>query len=112
MVGKNELAKKALQNVPLQELIIEETVSAKVEGPINPASPASADTIETAPSKDTSDGPENLEEALRLEAYNWPRLVFPPMKKNGHVILDGCTAEGTSLLLLYLLRHRIDAGCR
>ncbi|KZT08624.1 Rsm22-domain-containing protein [Laetiporus sulphureus 93-53] len=94
MVGKNELAKKALQNVPLQELIIEETVSAKVESPIDPASPASADTIETAPSKDTSDGPENLEEALRLEAYNWPRLVFPPMKKNGHVILDGCTAEG------------------
>lgn len=31
---------------------------------------------------------------IRLEAYNWPRLVFPPLKRSGHVILDGCTAEG------------------
>ncbi|KAH8119963.1 Rsm22-domain-containing protein [Phellopilus nigrolimitatus] len=31
---------------------------------------------------------------IRLEAYDWPRLVFPPLKKSGHVILDGCTSEG------------------
>jgi len=31
---------------------------------------------------------------LRLEAFGWPRLVFPPMKRSGHVILDSCTAEG------------------
>jgi ribosomal protein RSM22 (predicted rRNA methylase) len=37
-----------------------------------------------------------LEEALRLEAYSWPRLIFPPLKKSGHIILDGCTAEGES----------------
>ncbi|KAJ6541927.1 mitochondrial small ribosomal subunit Rsm22-domain-containing protein [Mycena capillaripes] len=35
-----------------------------------------------------------LNAALRLEAYNWPRLVFPPLKKSGHIILDGCTPEG------------------
>lgn len=33
-------------------------------------------------------------EDIRQEAYNWPRLVFPPLKRSGHVILDGCTAEG------------------
>ncbi|EAU92266.1 3-methyl-2-oxobutanoate hydroxymethyltransferase [Coprinopsis cinerea okayama7 len=35
-----------------------------------------------------------VHETLRQEAYHWPRLVFPPMKKSGHVILDSCTSEG------------------
>ncbi|KAF7347457.1 3-methyl-2-oxobutanoate hydroxymethyltransferase [Mycena venus] len=38
--------------------------------------------------------PAALNAALRLEAYHWPRLVFPPLKKSGHIILDGCTPEG------------------
>ncbi|KAJ7070608.1 mitochondrial small ribosomal subunit Rsm22-domain-containing protein [Mycena amicta] len=38
--------------------------------------------------------PAALNAALRLEAYNWPRLVFPPLKKSGHIILDACTPEG------------------
>ncbi|KAG7452133.1 Rsm22-domain-containing protein [Guyanagaster necrorhizus] len=37
---------------------------------------------------------ENLVAALRHESYSWPRLVFPPLKKGGHIILDGCTQEG------------------
>ena len=37
---------------------------------------------------------EDLEVKLRQEAFNWPRLVFPPLKRSGHVILDGCTIEG------------------
>ncbi|THH04971.1 hypothetical protein EW145_g5134 [Phellinidium pouzarii] len=27
---------------------------------------------------------------IRLEAYSWPRLVFAPLKKSGHVVIDGC----------------------
>lgn len=38
--------------------------------------------------------PADLEATLRHEAYQWPRLVFPPMKKSGHIILDSCIAEG------------------
>ncbi|KAJ7016844.1 mitochondrial small ribosomal subunit Rsm22-domain-containing protein [Mycena alexandri] len=38
--------------------------------------------------------PAALDAALRLEAYNWPRLIFPPLKNAGHIILDGCTLEG------------------
>ncbi|KAJ7492197.1 Rsm22-domain-containing protein [Mycena latifolia] len=38
--------------------------------------------------------PAALDAALRLEAYNWPRLIFPPLKNSGHIILDGCTPEG------------------
>ncbi|KAL1739148.1 mitochondrial small ribosomal subunit Rsm22-domain-containing protein, partial [Schizophyllum fasciatum] len=34
-----------------------------------------------------------LEAALRQEAYSWPRLIFPPLKRSKHVILDACTAE-------------------
>jgi ribosomal protein RSM22 (predicted rRNA methylase) len=35
-----------------------------------------------------------LKEALRLEAFSWPRLVVPPLKRSGHVIIDSCTPEG------------------
>lgn len=47
---------------------------------------------------------ESLNEQVRKEAYSWPRLVFPPMKNSGHVILDSCTAEG---LLFRVLRISI-----
>lgn len=48
---------------------------------------------ESAPEEFES--PSDLEEALRSEAYGWPRLVFPPLKKSGHIILDACTREGS-----------------
>ncbi|KAH7922862.1 Rsm22-domain-containing protein [Leucogyrophana mollusca] len=40
-----------------------------------------------------------LEDNLRLEAFQWPRLVFPPLKKSGHIILDACTPEGKIMRL-------------
>jgi ribosomal protein RSM22 (predicted rRNA methylase) len=47
------------------------------------------------PASVDEDQTENeIHEAIRLEAYDWPRLVFPPLKRSGHIILDGCTAEG------------------
>lgn len=35
-----------------------------------------------------------VERRLSLDAYGWPRLVLPPLKRSGHIILDGCTKEG------------------
>lgn len=35
-------------------------------------------------------------ESLRREAYSWPRLVAPPIKRSGHVVMDVCSANGTS----------------
>jgi len=32
---------------------------------------------------------------IRNEAYSWPRLVGPPLKKGGHIIMDVCAASGT-----------------
>ncbi|KZO90224.1 Rsm22-domain-containing protein [Calocera viscosa TUFC12733] len=34
-------------------------------------------------------------EAIRLEAYEWPRIVYPPLKRSGHIIFDMCTMNGT-----------------
>ncbi|KAJ2759303.1 37S ribosomal protein S22, partial [Coemansia nantahalensis] len=33
-------------------------------------------------------------EELALEAYAWPRIIMPPMKRKGHVVTDVCTAAG------------------
>ncbi|KDQ63035.1 hypothetical protein JAAARDRAFT_146949 [Jaapia argillacea MUCL 33604] len=42
---------------------------------------------------------EDVDETLRLESFHWPRLVFPPLKRSGHVILDACTAEAKIMRL-------------
>lgn len=39
---------------------------------------------------------EEVDAELRTEAYTWPRVVAPPMKRAGHVILDTCFPDGTS----------------
>ncbi len=51
---------------------------------------------------------DELTAALRQEAYSWPRLVFPPLKRSGHIILDSCTAEGkpNSLVLRRSVSHK------
>lgn len=41
------------------------------------------------------DDVEDLEElAMRIESYQWPRLIKPPIKKGGHVIVDSCSSSG------------------
>lgn len=37
---------------------------------------------------------DKLEENLRKEAYSWPRMVAPPMKRKGHVTMDTCCPDG------------------
>ena len=34
------------------------------------------------------------QEDLETEAYTWPRIVTPPLKKNKHVVMDVCTSSG------------------
>jgi hypothetical protein len=41
---------------------------------------------------------EVLEEALKMEAYAWPRINFPPLKRIGHI--DACMLEGAHLAFL------------
>ncbi|KLO20780.1 Rsm22-domain-containing protein [Schizopora paradoxa] len=49
-------------------------------------------------SSDTEIG-ASFDEQIRNEAFSWPRLVFPPIKNSGHVILDSCTPEGKIMRL-------------
>ncbi|KAL4067352.1 mitochondrial small ribosomal subunit Rsm22-domain-containing protein [Scleroderma yunnanense] len=62
-------------------------------GDVNtPLNPVRAQTLQPMAATD-------LEEALRREAYGWPRLVFPPLKRSGHIIIDACTPEGKIMRL-------------
>ncbi|EIN14400.1 Rsm22-domain-containing protein [Punctularia strigosozonata HHB-11173 SS5] len=48
---------------------------------------------------ETEDFAEDIASALRREAYNWPRLIFPPLKRSGHIIIDACTPQGKIMRL-------------
>jgi ribosomal protein RSM22 (predicted rRNA methylase) len=41
-----------------------------------------------------SKAPPRPEEEIRAESFYWPRVIYPPLKRSGHVILDTCTKEG------------------
>ncbi|KAG4305847.1 hypothetical protein PORY_000757 [Pneumocystis oryctolagi] len=39
---------------------------------------------------------DNLDkDNLFYSSYSWPRLILPPLKKRGHVIMDACISNGT-----------------
>lgn len=44
------------------------------------------------PERSSGDG--ELDAELMQEAYKWPRVVAPPLKRSGHVILDTCFPDG------------------
>ncbi|KAF9513878.1 hypothetical protein BS47DRAFT_1343701 [Hydnum rufescens UP504] len=41
-----------------------------------------------------SKAPPRPEEEIRAESFYWPRVIYPPLKRSGHVILDTCTKDG------------------
>lgn len=66
----------------------------------------SRDSSSSAKSSQTESQPaEHNEGVLRAEAYTWPRVVAPPMKRAGHVILDTCYPDGQS-------SHFLKQDCR
>jgi hypothetical protein len=38
--------------------------------------------------------PEEIEDLMKAEAFYWPRLVLPPLKKSGHIVMDVCGPSG------------------
>ncbi|KAI8087978.1 mitochondrial small ribosomal subunit Rsm22-domain-containing protein [Gilbertella persicaria] len=36
----------------------------------------------------------SLTNTIQEQAYQWPRLIQPPLKKNGHVVMDVCSTQG------------------
>lgn len=91
-VGKRALAAERLSKTPIKELEVH------VEGGGNALSPLPSEIEVPQQPLDPGHGlsPSEIQAQLRLEAYQWPRLIFPPLKKSGHTILDACTAEGVS----------------
>lgn len=86
-VGKEELAKSHTKSLQ-RELVESDEPMPEIH---QEAEPVVATDVKPEPE---ARSPEELENALILESHNWPRLVFPPMKRSGHVILDCCTPEG------------------
>lgn len=89
-VGKEELAKSSGKKLQ-RELTESDEPVADVHEATEPVV-----VVETKPEMEAQSS-EALDGALRSESNNWPRLVFPPMKRSGHVILDCCTPAGTPL---------------
>ncbi|WVO16516.1 3-methyl-2-oxobutanoate hydroxymethyltransferase [Cryptococcus depauperatus] len=46
-----------------------------------------------------------LENSLKREAYSWPRLVAPPMKRKGHVTMDACCSDGNIQRITFAKSH-------
>lgn len=34
------------------------------------------------------------DDIMENQSYEWPRIIQPPLKKNGHVVMDVCSKEG------------------
>ncbi|THH19690.1 hypothetical protein EW146_g1524 [Bondarzewia mesenterica] len=95
-VGKREL-QKLQSKAPVVDLQLHD--ESLETHPLTSEEPTGTAHSRPTSSSSQQDGPENLDDALRLEAYHWPRLVFPPMKRSGHIILDCCTPEGKIMRL-------------
>ncbi|XP_006454221.1 hypothetical protein AGABI2DRAFT_182202 [Agaricus bisporus var. bisporus H97] len=89
-VGKRALEKEALAS-SIGELQVHSENASDVN---SHSGEAENTTLTTQSLPEAGNNAEDVDEAIRLEAYQWPRLVFPPLKRSGHIILDGCTAEG------------------
>lgn len=87
-VGKEVLEKEAIKREGKSEL--KEVEGGEFEMVSLADSPTAA--IGDGMSGQTED---EVEQGLRKEAYTWPRVVAPPMKRAGHVILDTCFPDGT-----------------
>lgn len=37
-------------------------------------------------------------DSLETKAYEWPRLIQPPLKKHGHVVMDTCASSGMIII--------------
>jgi hypothetical protein len=93
-VGLDALQKELESQTPVKELLLHSEYESAQSGEPLDSVVEDDEGIQAIMEPATTTA---LNAALRLEAYNWPRLIFPPLKKSGHIILDGCTPEGKLL---------------
>lgn len=87
-VGKRAIEEHKIANAPIRELGVEDENEISSELGLRAPTPE-----EEIPTEDVVE-PSEIDAQLRKEAHHWPRLVFRPLKKSGHIILDSCTHEG------------------
>ncbi|KAJ3532591.1 hypothetical protein NMY22_g7683 [Coprinellus aureogranulatus] len=98
LVGVREIedqAAKAEKASPMKQLSLFDE-QPEPSSSTSPQLPMEVASKETSCDEWTS---AELDMSLREEAYYWPRLIVPPLKKSGHVILDSCTPEGKIMRL-------------
>jgi len=95
-VGKRELDKESETQPVIKELSLHSEESVQHTDTV-PPEVSDVVALDSNPLQLPLDS--ELKEELRQEAYSWPRLIFPPLKKSGHIILDACTPEGKIMRL-------------
>ncbi|CAA7264757.1 unnamed protein product [Cyclocybe aegerita] len=101
-IGRRQFAKETLA-APMKELKLHD------EGEPVSASSSSTEATELVHTPGEL-SEEELQKRLRQEAYQWPRLVFPPLKKSGHIILDSCTSEGKTSRFDFEVYANLETG--
>ena len=92
-VAKDEAQRQAAKEESMQQGMIV---------PIKGAQDGSFEVMRYIPPKASTEPPEpvdplessRIQDTLRKEAYQWPRLVYPPLKRSGHVVMDTCHPSG------------------
>lgn len=92
-IGMRESAKEASSSAPMKELKLHNERETAFDAAMEDIPALASETVIAERDREPA-SEAGLQEALRQESYSWPRLVFPPLKKSGHIILDSCTAEG------------------
>ena len=107
-----------LGDVGMRQKQLEEAKRPPVELELDDGNPqtSSADVIASTESEKTMEShdrdPEEIEDLMKAEAFHWPRLVLPPLKKSGHVVMDVCGPSGmcpSVYVALYQLTSGVQA---
>jgi ribosomal protein RSM22 (predicted rRNA methylase) len=109
-VGKREVEKEMLKaeeaaRPPMHELVESRSDDAHHDPMLYRRAQHAPVESSTEPSTMRKDALE-VQETLRQEAYTWPRLVFPPLKRSGHVIIDVCHPNSESGPLVSVFRTK------
>lgn len=88
-VGRREQAKQITKNIIVELQLHDQSQSPE-------AVDIASSMAGAAPSLDNLqyELSDEMLETLRQEAFHWPRLVFAPLKRSGHIILDVCAPGG------------------
>lgn len=60
-----------------------------------PPPPTVASTLSEKTIEPHDRSPAEIGNLIEAEAFHWPRLISPPLKKSGHIVMDVCSPSGS-----------------